>query len=168
MVAAFVADPVFTHLFGAHYPEQAAVFAGALFDLRVDLGTIWLVERGASLAMWSPPAPGGHTGVLGALDVPARTAERLAEYDHAVESLLPTSEHWYLGVLATHPASAGKGWGRVAMARGLASASKDGLPAYLETASDVNVGIYQRVGWKVAATARVGPLHVRVMSNPGS
>jgi len=144
------------------------MFAGALFDMRINLGTIWLVEQGASLAMWSPPAPGGHAGALDNLQLPDATAQRLLEYDHAVEELLPTSEHWYLGVLATHPASAGNGWGRVAMAQGLALASKDGLPSYLETASDLNVNIYQRAGWSIAATTRVGPLHVRVMTHPGS
>lgn len=188
VVAAFEADPVFRYVFAAQtasdptslaaatdgegaageagFGEQVAVFAGALFDLRVGHGTVWLVEDGAALAMWSPPGPGGHAGELGPLDLPAGPARRLAEYDATVGALIPAHRHWYLGVLATRPEAAGRGWGRLAMARGLQAAATDGLPAYLETANDSNVELYQRSGWQVVATATVGPLAVRVMTHP--
>jgi len=192
VVAAFVADPVFRYLFAADdaaaaphsagHPdrtdvsveqardlatgEQVAVFAGALFDLRVEHGTVWLVEDGAAVAMWSPPAPGGHAGHLGPLPLPAGPAQRLAEYDRVVGGLIPAHRHWYLGVLATRPDAAGRGWGRLVMAQGLRAAAADALPAYLETASDSNVELYRRSGWQVAATATVGPLAVRVMAHP--
>jgi GNAT superfamily N-acetyltransferase len=167
VVAAFVDDPVFRYLFADGYAQQTAVFAGSLFDLRVGLGTIWLVDEGACVAMWAPPAPGGHAGELEPLDLPGPAACRLAEYEHAVGAILPTREHWYLGILATHPDLAGRGRGRLAMANGLAAAARDGVPCYLETASEVNVGIYQRRGWQVAETTTVGPLLVRVMSHQG-
>jgi hypothetical protein len=177
VVAAFVADPVFRYLFegdgeagGGHdqaYARHAAVFAGALFDLRVGHGTVWLVQDGAALAMWAPPGPGGHAGELGHLDLPPGPAGRLQEYEAALHAVMPTREHWYLGVLATHPARAGQRWGRLAMGPGLAAAAADGLPAYLETASEANVALYRRSGWEVSATATVGPLAVRVMARPG-
>jgi hypothetical protein len=58
LVAAFARDPVLRYLFPDEetYPEYAAVFFGHLFDNRVDKGTVWTIERGASVAIWEPPA----------------------------------------------------------------------------------------------------------------
>jgi ribosomal protein S18 acetylase RimI-like enzyme len=56
--------------------------------------------------------------------------------------------HWYLGVLATEPARQGTGLGRAVTAPMLAAADRAGLPAYLETASESNVGIYRRLGFE--------------------
>lgn len=168
VVAAFPADPVFRYLFGQDeaFAGAAGAFAGWLFDSRVDRETVWLVDGGASVAMWAPPRPGGHAAASGLADLPAGVLERLAQYDRGVDALLPTHEHWYLGVLATDPQFAGRGLGRIAMAAGLSAAARAGLPAYLETANDANVALYRRRGWDVVASATVGPLDVRVMSCP--
>jgi GNAT superfamily N-acetyltransferase len=168
VAAAFVDDPVFRHLFPdqERFAEQAGSFAGSLFDTRVDQGTVWLVEDGRALAMWEPPSPQGHAGERAVLDLPPGPLARVHAYESAVAEIMPTDEHWYLGVLATHPDHAGQRLGRVAMRQGLDAAARAGLPAYLETASDANVALYLRSGWSVVAEATVGPLHVRVMAHP--
>jgi ribosomal protein S18 acetylase RimI-like enzyme len=166
VVEAFRADPAFRFFFPDHetYAAQAAAFAGYLFDKRVGHGTVWVVADGAAVSMWTPPGPIPYDGP--AMDVPAATAARIDAYEAGAHTALPTEPYWYLGVLATHPAHAGQRWGRAVMGAGLARAAADRLPAYLETTSADNVGLYERSGREVTATIPVGPLEIRVLRHP--
>lgn len=160
VVAAFAADPAFAHFFPGSYAEDAPVFAGNLYDARLATGTVWVVEDGSAVAMWDPPgAP--SVDVTAGLTPAAR--DRLDRYDALVHAVMPTEPHWYLGVLATHPARAGRRWGRAVMAPGLDRARADGLPAYLETATAANEAIYVASGWTLTATVTVDDLAMRVM-----
>nr|MDT0659861.1 GNAT family N-acetyltransferase [Micromonospora sp. DSM 115978] len=164
VVAAFAADPAFRYFFptDADYRRQAPIFAGYLFDRRVAAGTVWIVEGGASVAMWQPPT---MPDVEVALDLPADVTERLSTFDAPVRAALPTTPFWYLGVLATHPAYAGRRWGRQVMAAGLREAAAAGLPAYLETATERNAAIYRRAGWRVTAELIAAGLPVWVLAH---
>ncbi len=164
VVAAFRDDPAFRYFFvdPDRFDAQAALFAGYLFDRRVDSGTVWVVDGGSAVAMWAGP-PGEPPDALAAHGMPADVLDRLDEYDKAVHGLLPPVPHWYLGVLATHPDHAGRRWGRLAMAEGVRLAAEQGLPALLETTNPRNVGIYERAGWSTVGEARVGDLTVWVM-----
>jgi GNAT superfamily N-acetyltransferase len=162
VVAAFATDPAFRYFFPDDdaYPEQAAAFAAWLFDKRVERGSVWIVDGGVSVAMWDPPGPWGPTKPL---EIPKDALARLASYDEAVHRELPKTAHWYLGVLATHPDHAGQRLGRQALRPGLEAARDAGLPAYLETTTSANEGIYQRAGWRTVASVTVGAFLVRVM-----
>ncbi|MGI5519355.1 GNAT family N-acetyltransferase [Micromonospora sp. CA-259024] len=153
LVAAFVKDPVLRYLFPDEetYPRYAAAFFGQLFDKRVHRSSIWTIGGGASVAIWEPPA-GSLTGSPEggfAAHYPADVLARVQGYDEAVHAALPTFPFWYLGVLGTHPDSAGRGWGRAVMRAGLDRAAADGLPAILETSNPANVELYRRAGWEV-------------------
>ncbi|WP_185755382.1 N-acetyltransferase [Micromonospora sp. A202] len=153
LVAAFVKDPVLRHLFpdDETYPEYAATFFGNLFDKRVHRSSIWTIAGGASVAIWEPPAEpaAGHTTPA---RYPADVQARVQSYDDAVHAALPAFPFWYLGVLGTHPDSAGRGWGRAVMRAGLERAAADGLPAILETSKPGNVELYRRAGWEVVGS----------------
>ncbi|MET8084553.1 GNAT family N-acetyltransferase [Micromonospora sp. NPDC005237] len=156
LVAAFVKDPVLRHLFPdeATYPRYAATFFGNLFDRRVHRSSIWTIGGGASVAIWEPSAESlaaGH-GSPAEARYPADVRARVQGYDEAVHAALPTYPFWYLGVLGTHPDSAGRGWGRAVMRAGLARAAADGLPAILETSNPANVELYRRAGWEVVGS----------------
>jgi ribosomal protein S18 acetylase RimI-like enzyme len=163
LVAAFSADPVLRYLFPDEqtYPRHAAAFFGHLFDKRVHKGTIWTIERGTSTAMWEPLGSEAADDTLPAL-LPADEMARLRAYDEVLHGVLPTGPYWYLGVLGTHPESAGRGWGRAVMKEGLRRAAADGLPAILETSNPRNVDIYRRAGWEVTGTGSA-PMPIWVM-----
>ncbi|WP_244295189.1 GNAT family N-acetyltransferase [Micromonospora orduensis] len=161
LVAAFVKDPVLRYLFpdDGTYPFYAATFFGHLFDKRVQRSSIWTIGGGASVAIWEPPAgqpaqplvnapAAGHRSPEEAR-YPADVLARVQGYEEAVHAALPTFPFWYLGVLGTHPDSAGRGWGRAVMRAGLDRAAADGLPAVLETSNPANVELYRRAGWEV-------------------
>ncbi|GAA1736274.1 GNAT family N-acetyltransferase [Luedemannella helvata] len=166
VVAAFATDPAFRFFFPADetYADQATVFARYLFDKRVDLGTVWIVDGGASVAMWQ--ASTAETPGL-SLDLPDDALARIEAADVEVHALLPGTPYFYLGILATHPHAAGRRWGRAVMAAGLAAAADLGLPAYLETTTPANVALYERAGWRVTGTAQAGPLPLWVLSHRG-
>jgi GNAT superfamily N-acetyltransferase len=170
VVAAFDADPAFGFFFPdrATFAEHAATYAGYLFDKRVVQGTVWVVEEGGAAALWDPPSAGDIVGPDAAtLDLPAHLMARLDDYHDVVHDVLPTTAHWYLGVLATHPTYAGRRLGRTVMAAGLARAAADALPAYLETTNPRNVELYLGAGWEVTASVGVPDLDVWVMRHPG-
>ncbi|TCB93381.1 GNAT family N-acetyltransferase [Micromonospora zingiberis] len=174
LVAAFAQDPVLRYLFPApeDYPRFAAAFFGKLFDKRVGLGTIWTIGPGASTAMWEPPS-GGDSSSAEDLDaqspaedldaqLPADVLARTRAYDRAVHAALPAAPFWYLGVLGTHPDSAGRQLGRAVMTAGLRRAAAEGLPAILETSNPANVEFYRRAGWQVVRTVDE-PLPIWIM-----
>ncbi|MFI1992104.1 GNAT family N-acetyltransferase [Actinoplanes sp. NPDC020271] len=154
LVPAFTADPVLRWLFpdDATYPVHAAKFFGRLFDKRVHRDSIWIADGGNSAAIWEPPSDGTPIPEL-ELDVPADVKARVDAYDHTVHALLPATPYWYLGVLGTHPDHHGRRLGHALMAEGLERAAADGVPAILETATEGNVGMYERAGWEVIASA---------------
>ncbi|GIF13612.1 GNAT family N-acetyltransferase [Actinoplanes teichomyceticus] len=165
LVAAFSTDPILRWLFPADdtYPQHAAVFFGHLFDRRVGLGATWIAEGGNAVAIWQPPAAPAAPGDDLAQRFPPEVRARVHAYDQALRAVLPTTPHWYLGVLGTHPDHTGRRLGHAVMAQGLRRAAAAGLPAVLETASPGNVGMYERAGWRVIASA-AEPLPFWVLS----
>lgn len=73
---------------------------------------------------------------------------------------LPSTPHWYLGVLATHPGHRGRQLGRATLDAGLRRAAEDGLPAYLETSNPDNLRLYRAAGFEVVDTLTVDTLTV--------
>jgi hypothetical protein len=165
VVAAFAADPAFAYFFPDpdRFAEQAAVFAGHLFDVRLPLGTIWTAGDGQAVAMWDGPKPAEHPRPE--LALPADALRRLAAYGELVHGAMPSTPHWYLGVLATHPDATGHRFGHAAMQAGLRASAADGLPAYLETANPANLAMYRRAGWELTAEVRLPDLPIWIMKN---
>jgi GNAT superfamily N-acetyltransferase len=58
--------------------------------------------------------------------------------------------HWYLTLLGVEPELAGRGAGGAVLAPVLARADEAGVPCYLETYAEHNVGFYARHGFHVA------------------
>jgi len=59
--------------------------------------------------------------------------------------------HYYLFMLGVCPAAQGKGVGGLLLADMLSKVDLEGMPAYLETQNERNVGFYQKYGFEVAA-----------------
>jgi ribosomal protein S18 acetylase RimI-like enzyme len=159
LTVAFGADSVVRWIFDddATYPERAATFFGFLFDVRVAAGGAWVTDGGEAVALWSPPGAAAGEWEDRAWDQisDSFTTGELARsnaWDAAVAPHHPSGAHWYLGVLATDPRSQGRGLGPAVAGPGLAAANEAGLPAFLETAIEGNVRLYERMGFVVTAT----------------
>jgi GNAT superfamily N-acetyltransferase len=172
LVEAFRTDPQLRWYFpdDESYDVGAPRFFGVLLDTRIEGGEVWVTEGSGGLAaaaLWIPP--GGN--LLGPEVVEERYAEaiaglpgpapdRVAATDLLVDALLPREPHWYLGVLATHPAERGRGFASAVVAPVLAAADRAGFPVALETSTARNVDYYTRRGF-----ATIG---VREVAGPGS
>ena len=163
--AAFVsaASPEMSYFFGDRFAELAPVFAGNLFDKRVGRSTVWVTDNCDAAALWdAPEQPSSSSGAGGEAAAPAPAAPtpvplpadvrgRLDTYDRVVHDLLPSQPYWYLGILARHPSRQGSGLARRLTQIALERASRDGVPAVLETTNPLNVAAYERAGWTVHA-----------------
>jgi GNAT superfamily N-acetyltransferase len=132
-------------------------FAGTLRWLYLPLGgtDVAVGDNGiAAGAVWCPPGrwktPAWRAilvapTMIRALGRQARAGQRVME---SLEKHHPTEPHWYLAALGTDPAAQGKGAAAVLLRSRLALCDAAGEAAYLETADETNVTIYQRFGFR--------------------
>ena len=78
------------------------------------------------------------------------------EYAAGVHHRLLSGPHWCLLILGVDPPHQGNGVGGGLLQPTLARADAAGLPCYLETAKERNLGFYQRHGFEVAEQHRPG------------
>ncbi len=81
---------------------------------------------------------------------------RALALSEAIDMHMPREPFWYLHIAGCDPASQGRGLGRAAVVAGLDRFMGTRLPAYLETATERNLGFYQGLGFRVTADWRVG------------
>ena len=164
--ASFVTEPAFAHFFADAYDAHARVFLGFLLDLRITGGLVWVEERDGvvvAVSMWDPP--GGPRLDDARQEALWRAAAdqfgpqieaRLDAYDATVHDLAPEGDHYYLGVIASAPDARGRGHGAAVLQPGLDAADVAGLPTYLETGTEANVGFYARFGFGVSHELDLG------------
>jgi GNAT superfamily N-acetyltransferase len=162
VTAAFAGDPAWAFLAGGEYERLAPLLAGALFDARVQAGNIWVTGDCSAVAMWESPADRDELS-RAAAPVWARyrdaagveAAQRLAEYDRALEAPSPSAPYWYLGTLATRPERQRRGLATAVIAPALAEADATGIASCLETSTEPNRRFYERRGFTDAAEVDV-------------
>jgi GNAT superfamily N-acetyltransferase len=111
-------------------------------------------EAGRGAALWFPPGlePDGEA-IMAQLEA-SIAPERLGALSAGMMlqgSLHPEEPHWYLPWMGVRPEAQGQGVGSALLARGLARADAEGLPAYLEATSRRNAALYARYGFEVRA-----------------
>ena len=145
-----------------------------IFDEDAD-GMRLLGADGAAVTLWRAP---GHPAVgtwpmlrsaipmIHALGFSTRRALAVAA---ATEAHHPARRFWYLHFAAVDPAHQGKGLGTGMIRAGLKRVAGSALPAYLETATERNLSIYQALGFEVIDEWRVphgGPLFWSMLRQP--
>lgn len=183
MSRAFFNDPTFIYISPDEKSRIKTLRAFFRFDIRYgtlygDVYTTPLTEGGA---IWISPENTAfglsqmiRTGFL-ALPIAFGWAgfERLMRFSDLVEQWRKRSvakEHWYLAGLGVEPSKQGKGNGSALLQPILARADTEGLPCYLETLTERNLGFYERHSFHVAASGEVpkgGPM-VWAMVRPPS
>ena len=167
---AFHDDPTWGWAFPdpARRQEQYAVFWRLLIEGALRYPWVLMTGAGEAVAVWIPPG-----GTELAEEAEARLAPMLeglvgSRADEVLELLdrfdaaHPREEpHYYLSLLATHPAQTGRGLGMALLAESLARIDKEGMPAYLESSNPANDHRYERLGF-----ARIGEFNPPGSSTP--
>jgi GNAT superfamily N-acetyltransferase len=160
---AFHEDPTWSWAFPDpdRRQEQYAVFWEFLIVGAMRYPWVFMTAGGESASVWIPPggteiadeAEGEVEPLLEDLVGPraGEVLELLARFDAAQPRHEP---HYYLSLLGTDPAHAGRGLGMTLLAENLARIDQEGLPAYLESSNPANNHRYERHGF-----ARIGEFY---------
>lgn len=133
---------------------RAAVRYGVLFGR-----TLTTAGEPRGVAVWLPPGETAMTeariAAAGLDAAPAVLGEAaFGRFMTAMAHLEPfhaqdvQPQHWYLALIGVDPGQSGQGIGSALMQPVLAEADRDGLPCYLETAEESNVGFYEKHGFE--------------------
>ena len=127
-----------------------------LFD--EDVHGMRLVTAGGEAAtLWRPPGKNRTSKLdlvreaLPLLSIFGTAIGRALAVSDAIDLHLPQGDYWYLHIAGCEPAQQGKGFGGAAVRSGLERIAGSGLPAYLETPLERNIGFYQGLGFEVTA-----------------
>lgn len=158
LARAFADDPATSYIFPD--PHDRAKRLPKLFALLFDedAGGMRLVTGEAQAAtLWRKPgnAAVGRMEMLRQL-IPMLSTfggaiGRALRVSDAIDAHYPAEPFWYLHIAGVDPAHQGRGLGSASIREALARTARDGLPAYLETATERNVGLYQSLGFEVTA-----------------
>lgn len=160
---AFADDPALCWVFpNPHGRERRLkrLFA-ILFDSDA-AGVRLMMPDSAAATLWRPP---GHAETtLG--EMLRYAPQMLAAFggaigrglalSKAIDAHFPQHPFWYLHLAGCDPAHQGRGLGRAVVRAGIDRLGGSGLPFYLETATQRNIGFYHSLGFCVTGEWRVG------------
>ena len=161
LARAFADDPYFSFLAGDAPRRDERTVAGWVGVLRYSsarLSDTYTTDDLAGAAIWIPP--GQRPRLLDAIQVGPAMARltgwgRLRSVARAVGDLerrrrehVP-EPHYYLSALGVDPARQGQGIGTALMRPVLYRCDRDRIPAYLETATERDVPLYERHGFSI-------------------
>ena len=125
-------------------------------------GEVLTTEKSEGAAIWF--APGKYTiGFGGLLRLIPKVASAFGAWQmlpkvisvNEVGKRHPKKPHWYLFTFGVDPPSQGKGVGGALMRHALEKVDAEKSPAYLETALEKNLGLYERFGFSVVEKVQV-------------
>ena len=153
---AFHEDPTWSWAFPdpIRRPEQYAVFWGFMITGAMRYPWVLMTDEAEVASVWIPPggteiAQEAEAEVEPLLEdlVGARAAE-VMELLERFDAAHPREEpHFYLSLLGTDPAHAGRGLGMALLAENLERIDQQGMPAYLESSNPGNNHRYERHGF---------------------
>lgn len=137
---------------------KALIDSGPLESGRVDIARRDGDGRILGAAIWEEP---GHRGSLfaKAAQLPGflrslglRGLRPALKVQQALAHHRPTAPHWYLAQIGVGEHARGEGVGSSLLEYGLARASREGQPAYLEASNSRNRALYGRHGFTPIST----------------
>jgi GNAT superfamily N-acetyltransferase len=161
LVLAFGTDPVARwmyddpHQYLLHIPRLFRALGTSSFEA----GAAQRTSDGLGVALWLPPGVHGDDEPLEAIIEGSIVQERQAEVAavfERTEHYRPTEPHWYLSLIGVEALHRNKGCGAALLRHRLRQCDREHLPAYLWSSNPLNTSLYERHGFEIAGTIRVG------------
>jgi GNAT superfamily N-acetyltransferase len=154
---AFHDDPAWSWMFAdpVRRQEQYGVFMELLVAGALRYRWVLMTDAFEAVSVWIPPG-GTEIAEEDEARVEPLLEELVGTHAGAVIELLDRFEaahpqdepHYYLSLLATNPAQAGRGLGMALLAENLTRIDQERMPAYLESTNPANNHRYQRHGFE--------------------
>ena len=167
LTKAFHTDPMYERIFPGPAERSGALSHLLRVGLRYGLrrGHVTQSDAAKAVAIWMPPCrsvtPGGMIRA-GMLAIPFRVGFRpFGRFIGAINVMEEihkrrvSEPHWYLMIIGVDTELQGQGRGAALVKEGLDLADREALRCYLETTQERNLRFYERLGFKVAESARL-------------
>lgn len=157
LARAFADDPAMTWIFPdpvLRAKRLPRVFA-LLFDADQSSGMRLMDDAARAATLWRGPgvakakAGGFIRQAIPLLGMFGTALPRLLAVSKAIDAHMPAAPFWYLHLAGCDPAHQGTGLGKALVNAGLERMGASGLPVYLETATEKNLGFYKSLGFCV-------------------
>jgi GNAT superfamily N-acetyltransferase len=161
LVLAFGTDPVARWMYGDphHYLMHIPELFRALGTSSFEAGAAERTVDGLGVALWLPPGIHGDDEPLEAVIAESMVREKQAEVAavfEQTEHYRPTEPHWYLSLIGVEALHRNKGCGAALLHHRLCQCDREHLPAYLWSSNPLNTSLYERHGFEIVGTIRVG------------
>jgi len=154
---AFLNDPLMSYIYPnpATRPDRLRSFYSILHRGARRYGAVYTTTGIEAATLWRAP---GHAKMSmiemlreGRQWIRATRSAlpRALSVSAAVDANHPATPHWYLQIAGCEPRHQRKGYGGSVIRAGIARATSEGMPCYLETAIPDNVPYYERLGFSV-------------------
>ncbi len=162
LVEAFRDEPPLANMFrGPRRDKQVNYFIRCTCAYALLFGECYATPERDGVALWLLPGQTkmtlGRMYRAGMLSAPLRMGlgafgrfMGFTQHTDEIHKRSAPMPHYYLFMLGVSPAAQGQGVGGRLLADMLARVDLEGMPAYLETQNERNVGLYQRFGFEVA------------------
>jgi GNAT superfamily N-acetyltransferase len=162
-------DPFYLAITEGHGADEAlrSEALGRYFDYSMSEGArvgrcIQSIDDAPAAAVWLLPL----SSELAAAEASAKAAfiksalepkgadnyHRIVEFMASRSRSIVSSAAWYLSIVGVAPSAQGQGVGGKLIRATLAEADQAGAPSFVETFSQRNVNLYERLGFSVAAS----------------
>jgi len=161
LVLAFATDPVARwmyvdpHQYLLHIPRLFRALGRSSFEARAADRT----SDRFGVALWLPPDVHGEDGPLEAAISESIVGEKQTEVAvifERTEHYRPTEPHWYLSLIGVEALHRNNGCGARLLQHRLRQCDREHFPAYLWSSNPLNVPLYERHGFEIVGTIRVG------------
>jgi ribosomal protein S18 acetylase RimI-like enzyme len=161
LVLAFGTDPVARwmyddpHQYLLHIPRLFRALGTSSFEG----GAAQRTDDGLGVALWLPPGVHGDDGPLEAVIAGSIVEEKQADVAavfERTEHYRPIEPHWYLSLIGVEALHRNKGCGAALLEHRLRQCDEEHLPAYLWSSNPLNISLYERHGFEITGTIRVG------------
>ncbi len=160
---AFADDPAMRFIFpdSARRAKRLPRFFRMIFDGDAAHGVRLATADGAAATFWRGPGHAHSTPaellreVVPLLTTFGMALGRALSVSNAIDAHLPRFPFWYLHIAGCDPAHQGRGLGKLVVQSGIDRFTGSGLPLYLETANERNIGFYQHLGFAVTEAWQV-------------
>jgi GNAT superfamily N-acetyltransferase len=162
MADAFFDDPIFGWLIPDGSKRRARLrlyFAIELRHFALARGRVWTTAELSGAALSLPPGAWRAPLRLTLLEGGAFRGvhlSRAARLGAAIELRHLREPHYYIRDVGVSPEMQGNGLGRALLCPTLERCDREGLPAYLESSSERNAVLYERLGFRLRRELRVG------------